>query len=133
VEKTTKVFDTFIDVGAQSPVVIVWPKLELTRSQTATLGLLLSRMAYFGRAESWVEARLTSSNDQAVPSILPNVLPLEPKIEPKPDQELTRVLCAMRSQQIVAWRTRAFEEALEQRLADKRRDAEAKGKDSSKV
>src|SRR5690606_7288605 len=34
---------------------------------------------------------------------------------------------------IVAWRTRAFEEALDQRLAEKRHDAATKGKDPSKV
>ncbi len=89
-------------------------------------------MSYFGRAESWVEARLA---DCLVESVRPNTVPLtaDTSTEPAPDQELIRVLCPMRAKEVVAWRTRAFEEALEQRLSEKKHDAAIKGKDPSKV
>ncbi len=137
-EKTTKIFDTFVHVGSQNPVVMVWPALVLTEAQQATFSLLLSRLGYLGRAESWVEGRLignraSGDSADALDEPAPEVYPLVPGATTGPNQELIRLLCPMPSNQADAWRARVFEEELQQRLVEKRRDARAKGKDVGKV
>ena len=129
-EKTTKVFDTFIHLEKHCSLRITWPTLQLSANQHQALGLLLSRLNYFGRAESWVEASLVELHAETTE---PNCKPLDANTEPGAHEELIRVLCPMPAKEIVAWRTRTFEEALDQRLAEKRHDAGAKGKDPSKV
>jgi CRISPR-associated protein Csb2 len=138
VERTTKIFDTFLHIGANAPVVIAWPDLVLSDAQAETLRLLLSCLAYFGRAESWVEARLLvngNARDHAGASNgrTLDVFPLAPDVAPGLDQEMIRVLCPLTSKEIGAWRAHTFEEQLERRLAEKRRDAEARGRDASGV
>ncbi|RLS31379.1 MAG: hypothetical protein DWH80_07950 [Planctomycetota bacterium] len=52
------VFDTFAVVDKNLPVHFQWPYLELSEAdpQLNELRRILSRMTYFGRAESWCEA-----------------------------------------------------------------------------
>lgn len=137
-EKTTKVFDTFAHLGAQARVVVAWPGVSLSGGQVAALRVLLSRLAYLGRAESWVDARVLHNGGPA--GDFPdssfgafNVVPLRPDAEAASDEELIRVLCPLTPKDLVAWRTRTFEEALERALAEKRKHARAKGKDASSV
>ncbi len=54
----TLVFDTFVAVDPEDPLLFIWPDVELTDKEKEALGLVLSRMTYFGRAESWCEARI---------------------------------------------------------------------------
>lgn len=56
---TALVFDAFTAVDRETPLVMTWAKLDLLSEQEALLDDLLARMAYLGRAESWVEARRT--------------------------------------------------------------------------
>lgn len=130
VEKTTKVFDTFIHLEQPRSLQMAWPTLQLSAKQLQALGLLLSRLSYFGRAESWVEASLV---EQHLESAEFNCKPVDANTDPAADDELIRVLCPMPGKEVVAWRTRAFEEALDQRLAEKRHDAAEKGKDPVKA
>jgi CRISPR-associated protein Csb2 len=59
-EKTTLVFDAFARFGANARLVAVWNTLALALDEERALDLLLARLSYLGRAESWVEAqRLT--------------------------------------------------------------------------
>jgi CRISPR-associated protein Csb2 len=51
------VFDAFVTIAPDTPVVVVWPDLGLATDEGAVLHELLSALTYFGRAESWVEAR----------------------------------------------------------------------------
>jgi CRISPR-associated protein Csb2 len=50
------VFDTFAVVQKDRPLLFHWPDLELDSHKERDLKLLLSRMTYFGRAESWCQA-----------------------------------------------------------------------------
>jgi CRISPR-associated protein Csb2 len=50
------VFDTFATVRKDQPLLFHWPNSNLSKQQLADLRLLLSRMTYFGRAESWCQA-----------------------------------------------------------------------------
>jgi CRISPR-associated protein Csb2 len=52
------VFDTFAAVDKTQPVLFAWPTLDLSSEQDVDLRLLLARLGYFGRAESWCLAEL---------------------------------------------------------------------------
>ncbi len=50
------VFDTFATVRKDQPLVFHWPDVNLDPQSLADLRLILGRMTYFGRAESWCRA-----------------------------------------------------------------------------
>jgi CRISPR-associated protein Csb2 len=50
------VFDTFATVRKDQPLLFHWSNSNLSEQQLDDLRLLLSRMTYFGRAESWCRA-----------------------------------------------------------------------------
>lgn len=50
------VFDTFATIRKDQPLLFHWPSQELDEHQQADLKLLLDRMTYFGRTESWCRA-----------------------------------------------------------------------------
>lgn len=54
--KTSLVFDAFVAVSRNEPLIMAWPELDLPQQQLALLDDLLTVMGYLGRAESWVEA-----------------------------------------------------------------------------
>jgi CRISPR-associated protein Csb2 len=52
------VFDTFAAIDPQQSLIFEWSNLNLEKSVTETIEMLLSRLMYFGRSESWCEAAL---------------------------------------------------------------------------
>jgi hypothetical protein len=52
------VFDTFAAIDPQQSLVFEWPTLNLEESVAEIVEMLLSRLMYFGRSESWCEAAL---------------------------------------------------------------------------
>jgi CRISPR-associated protein Csb2 len=50
------VFDTFATIRKDQPLLFHWAAVELSDQQLEDLKLLLGRMTYFGRAESWCRA-----------------------------------------------------------------------------
>lgn len=56
-EKTTLVFDAFARLGSDARLVAVWEGLRLGPREEGVLDVLLDRLSYLGRAESWVEAQ----------------------------------------------------------------------------
>src|SRR5579875_527675 len=56
----TMVFDTFVALPREAPVLIDWPTAALDSDQTEALSAILGNLNTFGRAESWCEARLES-------------------------------------------------------------------------
>ncbi len=136
VERTAKILDTFVQIDRQASLRITWQTTTLSDEQATKLELLLSRMSYLGRAESWVEfVNLGRSDGEPSDSVFEDsrVLPLTGDQLPGSDQELVRVLCPRTSAEIAAWRARQFEQHLEQLLAQKKRRDEEKGKDPSKT
>jgi len=61
-ETRTLVFDAFARVPPEEGLVMVWPDLDLEGPDRARLSLMLTRMGYLGRAESWVEAELLDAD-----------------------------------------------------------------------
>lgn len=98
-EKTTKVFDTFIQIAEQATLLVAW-NVDLPESERAALHTLAERLAYFGRAESLVEARLLDG----ITGIEANAQPLV-EGEPLPcSTEIVRLLAPMESAAYDGWR-----------------------------
>lgn len=61
-EKPTLVFDAFARIPREDPLIMTWPELDLDRRERDHLALLVRRLGYLGRAESWVEADLLDAD-----------------------------------------------------------------------
>jgi len=112
---TTKVFDAFLHVEADRPIEAQWRELILDEHPRRVLGLLVSRLSYVGRAESWTEARLVDHGAE------PNVLPDVTGAPIGGDHELVRVLAPVPTPEFERWHASAADELVTRRLADKRR------------
>ncbi len=88
------VFDTFVALDRDAEVVALWPDGELSGQQRNVLQRLLDHLGFFGRAESWCDARLLDETCGASTRV--NCLPLEtaPADTGQEKLELVRVLCA---------------------------------------
>jgi len=64
-EKTTKVFDTFVQLPVRDAILVAWD-VALPAEQLAALQTLAGRLGYFGRAESLVEARVLEGIQQGL-------------------------------------------------------------------
>ncbi|HOE12832.1 MAG TPA: type I-U CRISPR-associated protein Csb2 [bacterium] len=92
-EDKTLIFDTFVSIERKAEVIAIWPGTNLRGEQADLLRLVLSNVGFFGRAESWCEARLLGQEeiDQLEERI--NCVPLNVS-QPGSNQEIVRVLCA---------------------------------------
>jgi CRISPR-associated protein Csb2 len=95
--KTNKVFDTFASVSREEPLVVTWPDLLLDPELEGALDLLLERLTWLGRSESWVTAR-------RIEDILrrTDVRPAKDR-SPGPGEELVRLLCPRSPQDYHEW------------------------------
>ena len=98
-EKTTKVFDTFIQLAPQDAVLVAWD-VTLSQEQLTALRTLANRLGYFGRAESLVEARVLDGVEQ----IKANAEPLTEDTTPAPGKELVRLLAPLTAADYADWR-----------------------------
>jgi CRISPR-associated protein Csb2 len=119
------VFDTFVRLDPREPVVIVWRDLALPDDQAKALQELLTVLGYFGRAESWVEARLNldwtgECNCNLADGQEESGTRVE-VIAPQPEADYA------------TWREGAAAQVLATVLAEKRAAAEQKGKDPTAV
>ncbi len=123
-EGTTKIFDTFLDVG-EAPLVVRWPEVELEPPTRALLDRLVRRLGYLGRAESWVEGHLRSDP-------LGEAADVVPLTAGEPGQgermEIVRVLAPMPPGEYASWRTAEIARRQARRLAEKQRRASDRGK-----
>jgi CRISPR-associated protein Csb2 len=99
-EKTTKVFDTFIQLADNDSVLVAWDA-DLSPELLAALKTLAARLSYFGRAESLVEARVL----EGITVIEPNALPLAESAKLPDRTELVRLLAPMKPSDYDKWRT----------------------------
>lgn len=97
--KTTKVFDTFVQVDKFAEILVAWA-VKLSPEQAATLDLLLNRLGYFGRSEALAEAGLIEENTDFSPNAFP-LLEDDPLLE---DQETVRLLAPMSADAFRSWR-----------------------------
>ncbi|SPE63060.1 conserved hypothetical protein [Verrucomicrobia bacterium] len=99
-EKTTKVFDTFVQLPVRDAILVAWD-VALPAEQLAALQTLVERLGYFGRAESLVEARVL----RGVTGIELNAAPLTEGTPLPPNTELIRLLAPMTPVGYKRWRT----------------------------
>jgi CRISPR-associated protein Csb2 len=99
-EKTTKVFDTFVQLSERDAILVAWD-VALPADQLAALQTLAGRLGYFGRAESLVEARVL----ERVTAIEPNAAPFAQGAAMPPRTELVRLLAPMTPVGYETWRT----------------------------
>ncbi len=99
-EKTTKVFDTFVQLAERDTLLIAWD-VALPPQQLAALQTLAGRLGYFGRAESLVEARVL----EGITAIEPNAVPLTEGALLPAKTELVRLLAPMTPVGYKTWRT----------------------------
>lgn len=127
-DSTTKVFDTFLDVG-ERPLVMHWPTADLAHGERTLLDRLVRRIGYLGRAESWVEGHVRIEPRGEVA----DVVPLSAANEPADVQdEIVRVLAPALPNEYAAWRTAELERRQRRRLAEKRARAIARGKEPTR-
>jgi CRISPR-associated protein Csb2 len=98
-EKTTKVFDTFIQLDPNDAVLIAWDVL-LQPDQLVALKTLAVRVGYFGRAESLVEIRVRED----IAQIKANALPLADGADISANLELIRLLKPLPVADYEKWR-----------------------------
>ncbi|MBL8746052.1 MAG: type I-U CRISPR-associated protein Cas5/Cas6 [Phycisphaerae bacterium] len=89
----TKVFDAFVALAPDSPLVACWPDVALCPSQRELLARLLANLNFLGRAESWCEARLLDDAEAVVFGDSANCAALAEGATPSPEDELVRTLC----------------------------------------
>ncbi len=95
--KTDKVFDTFASVSREDPLVVTWPDLILEPELQGALDLLLERLTWLGRSESWVTAQRTEDIRPCT-----DVRPAKDQ-SPGPGEELVQVLCPRSPQDYREW------------------------------
>jgi CRISPR-associated protein Csb2 len=61
----TPTFDTFAAVDPEHPVVFEWSNLDLNEQESECWEMLVSRLLYFGRAESWCNAEVAREEFQS--------------------------------------------------------------------
>src|SRR5579875_3554701 len=89
----TMVFDTFVALPREAPVLIDWPTAALDSDQTEALSAILGNLNTFGRAEAWCFARLLADEEAKEKARHINCRPLEGKITDS-NGEVVRILCA---------------------------------------
>lgn len=99
-EKTTKIFDTFVAVAKDTPLLVCWD-VELPTSERAALDTLLTRLAYLGRTESLVEAQLLPSDE--ISRFRANVVPIAKCPATRPDTDYVRLLTPLSETDHQTW------------------------------
>jgi CRISPR-associated protein Csb2 len=64
------VFDTFATIAKNLPILFDWPEVSLDKQQHLDLNLVLARMTYFGRAESWSQAQAYAKAPDQIDGII---------------------------------------------------------------
>ena len=64
------VFDTFATIAKDQPLLFYWPEVILDEQQRLDLNLILGRMTYFGRAESWSRAQADMTTPEQIAGVV---------------------------------------------------------------
>lgn len=102
-EKTTLVFDSWLDVG--EGCVEVWWDCELEKDEADELRVLAGSLGYLGRSESWVEAELLNGSGGA--GVSANAMPHVEGGYQGPGWEQVTLMAPLRAEQYARWREEA--------------------------
>jgi CRISPR-associated protein Csb2 len=107
-EKTTLVFDTWLDVG-DAALEIHWG-CELTQAEIEQLRVLAESLGYLGRSESWVEAKVLE--DSAPSWARLNAVPHEEGTRRGPGWEQISLMAPIPPSEYAEWRAETTERLL---------------------
>lgn len=126
----TEVFDTFLHLPEEDTLTVVWPDAALRPEERQALALVVDRLSYLGRAESWVEARLLADDVGVQANAAPWAADSEPvrPAGPPGSSRSVRLLVPMAEDPYREWRRREEARLLDRRLESKRRRAEENGR-----
>lgn len=100
-----KIFDTFVNVSKDERLYVQWDNLRLTDEESKALAILLNRIGYLGRAESWVEMKPIAR----LPG-LPNSRPFIEGDDLPPSSESVALLCCQSPEEYESWKLRFSQE-----------------------
>ena len=103
-EKTTKVFDAFIQLAENEAVFVAWENVDLPPAQLDALKTLAARLGYFGRAESLVEANVRTDLPEKIGQTHSVVKLLAEDTPQPPKTELVRLLAPKNPEDYLKWR-----------------------------
>ncbi|MCK9538293.1 type I-U CRISPR-associated protein Csb2 [Dokdonella sp.] len=72
-DKPVLIFDAFVHLQTDAELIMAWPQMALDDSDRELLHVLLDRLGFLGRAESWVEANMLD-DWQGVPNCVASEL-----------------------------------------------------------
>ncbi len=124
---SSKIFDTFATIHRNDYVGVSWPDIELSDTEARALDVLLERMGYLGRAESWVEAKRCESG------FICNCSPMQDGSNSNSNVEIVKTLVPLSVTQYMDWRTNWIEVQRGIKLREKQSKAQKKGKPIEKV
>ena len=108
VEQTTLVFDTWLRV-ADGELIVSWPNVLLDDAERIALKLLVGRLNYLGRSESWVAAQVADGTE---PTPEANCFPERSGASPGPGWEQIDLIAPENPDDYMAWRRSAVDAAL---------------------
>lgn len=95
--KSSLIFDTFASVKKDASLYITWPDAQLNNDEKDFFSEALKRLQYLGRAESWVEAKITEKTPE------PNCYPADLERESKKNLEMIDILIPIEDDQYLRW------------------------------
>ena len=108
VEDKTLVFDTWARVEGRE-LIATWRNVVLDDAELAMLSLLVERLNYLGRSESWAEGRVMGARE---PTPEANCFPEEPGEAPGRGWEQIALLAPDSASAFETWRAARLEDAL---------------------
>lgn len=94
----TLIFDTFVAVPRESPVIAVWENVSLDDRSLKLIKQIAENLSYFGRAESWCKAEVIEEGKLSVLKELGNYTVSKPLLAEESvlssPKEIVNVLCA---------------------------------------
>ena len=118
-DKTANVYDVFAHVG-ESRLRFIWRDVTLEEREKEALDLLLSRMGYLGRAESWVEASIANADEPIV-----NCRPSETLLG---NGQRVAMMCCLPPDEYDSWREATIAALEEQKTNENKAKAMKAGK-----
>ena len=108
IEETTLVFDTWARLEDRE-LVVTWNDMRLDQAELSILTVLIERMNYLGRSESWVEGRVIGTGDLTPTS---NCFAELHKETSGRGWEQVALLAPVCASDFTTWRSQEFEKAL---------------------
>lgn len=98
-EKKTKVFDTFVKFASDDASMLIRYDMEFESEEKNLLGEMVEGLAYLGRAESWVDARLLQEDELVIMTDHDWIT-----VADSDSANRTRLLAPMTAESFLSWR-----------------------------